>query len=74
MKKVMLNPLELDMETIAQLDERQLQQVVGGNRQSLLMATSTGCGDGSSTCGTGGNSTGCGSGGSTCAVNSAEHY
>ncbi|WP_142688155.1 class I lanthipeptide [Chitinophaga polysaccharea] len=65
MKKVILNPLELDKETIAQLDEAQLGQIIGGVNLPL-MATSTGCGDGGSGCGTGGNSTGCGSGGSTC--------
>ncbi|WP_161596651.1 class I lanthipeptide [Chitinophaga vietnamensis] len=53
MKKVILNPLELDKETIAQLDEAQLQQVVGGNGGNTGVqspATSTGCGSGSSTC------------------------
>ena len=30
MKKVELNPLELDKETIARLDEAQLNQIVGG--------------------------------------------
>ena len=30
MKKVKLNPLELDKETIARLDEAQLSQIVGG--------------------------------------------
>ena len=30
MKKVKLNPLELDKETIARLDEAQLNQIVGG--------------------------------------------
>ncbi|WP_143305163.1 class I lanthipeptide [Chitinophaga vietnamensis] len=68
MKKVILNPLELDKETIAQLDEMQLQQIVGGINQTMLMATSTGCGTGGSGCGTGGNSSGCGSGGSTCVI------
>ncbi|WP_142688154.1 class I lanthipeptide [Chitinophaga polysaccharea] len=75
MKKVMLNPLELDKETTAQLGENQLQQIVGGTVNSgFLMANSTGCGDGGSGCGAGGNSSGCGSGGSTCAVNSPNHF
>ncbi len=30
MKKEKINPLELDKETIAKLDEQQLQQIVGG--------------------------------------------
>ena len=30
MKKLKLNPLELDKETIARLDEAQLNQIVGG--------------------------------------------
>ncbi|WP_185937430.1 hypothetical protein [Chitinophaga polysaccharea] len=50
----MLNPLELDTEIIAQLDEAQLQQIVGGNSGDLVTqsaATSTGCGTGGSTCG-----------------------
>ncbi|WP_161596652.1 class I lanthipeptide [Chitinophaga vietnamensis] len=52
MKKVILNPLELDKETIAQLDETQLQQIVGGTGAATVLqqATSTGCGSGSSTC------------------------
>jgi hypothetical protein len=65
MKKFNLDPLALDKETIARLDEKQLQAIVGGNYEAML-GTSTGCGDGGSTCGTGGGSTGCGSGGSTC--------
>ncbi|QOR73747.1 class I lanthipeptide [Cruoricaptor ignavus] len=64
MKKLELDPLSLDKETIALLDEKQLQEIVGG--QAVAPGTSTGCGSGASTCGTGGGSTGCGSGGSTC--------
>ena len=30
MKKLKLNPLELDKETIARLDEKQLAEIVGG--------------------------------------------
>lgn len=68
MKKLELDPLSLDRETIALLDEKQLQEIVGG--KALAPAGSTGCGTGGSTCdnsGTGA-STGCGSGGSTCSV------
>ena len=64
MKKLELDPLSLDKETIALLDEKQLQEIVGG--QAVAPGTSTGCGTGGSGCGTGGGSTGCGSGGSTC--------
>ncbi|WP_312991433.1 class I lanthipeptide [Chryseobacterium flavum] len=64
MKKLELDPLSLDKETIALLDEKQLQEIVGG--QAVAPGTSTGCGSGGSGCGTGGGSTGCGSGGSTC--------
>ncbi|GAA3956300.1 hypothetical protein GO495_27495 [Chitinophaga oryziterrae] len=71
MKKIVLNPLALDKETVAKLDERQLQEIVGGVTNDYLLATSTGCGSGGSGCGTGGNSTGCGSGGSTCVIEEA---
>lgn len=64
MKKFNLDPLALDKETIALLDEKQLQEIVGGNTEPIT-ASSTGCGSGGSTCGSS-NSTGCGSGGSTC--------
>jgi hypothetical protein len=66
MKKLQLDPLSLDKETIALLDEKQLMEIVGGH--AVVPGTSTGCGSGGSTCGTGGGSTGCGSGGSTCSV------
>lgn len=72
MKKLELDPLSLDKETIALLDEKQLLEIVGG--KAIAPGTSTGCGTGGSTCGaaqlptTGGGSTGCGSGGSTCAA------
>lgn len=67
MKKMILNPLQLDKETIAMLDATQLADVVGGLNDlgSSTKGGSTGCGSGASTCGSGG-STGCGSGGSTC--------
>jgi len=64
MKKLKLDPMGLDKETIAKLDDKQLQEIVGGASQ-MRLAASTGCGSGGSTCG-GGTSTGCGSGGSTC--------
>lgn len=70
MKKVNLNPLALDKETIAKLDEKQLQEIVGGVTEDII-SNSTGCGSGASTCG-GGGSTGCGSGGSTCAIEELE--
>jgi hypothetical protein len=66
MKKLTINPLALDKETIARLDEQQLEDITGGTI-SELSANSTGCGSGASTCG-GGSSTGCGSGSSTCAI------
>ncbi|REC74458.1 hypothetical protein DRF60_17565 [Chryseobacterium elymi] len=73
MKKFELDPLSLDKETIALLDEKQLQEIIGG--QAAAPGTSTGCGSGGSTCGatqttttTSGGSTGCGSGGSTCSA------
>ncbi|WP_312991435.1 class I lanthipeptide [Chryseobacterium flavum] len=73
MKKFELDPLSLDKETIALLDEKQLQEIIGG--QAVAPGTSTGCGSGGSTCGatqttttTAGGSTGCGSGGSTCSA------
>lgn len=67
MKKLSLNPLQLDKETIALLDANQLQDVVGG-ANVLVGAGSTGCGSGASTCSVGAGSTGCGSGGSVCPV------
>ncbi|HEX6180162.1 MAG TPA: class I lanthipeptide [Chitinophagaceae bacterium] len=66
MKKFNLDPLALDKATIALLDEKQLQEIVGGGSDlELGGAGSTGCGSGGSTCSSS-NSTGCGSGGSTC--------
>jgi len=50
MRKLELNPLALDLETIAKLDEKQLQEIVGGAVNDELPQTSTGCGSGSSTC------------------------
>ncbi|MCI5080327.1 MAG: class I lanthipeptide [Saprospiraceae bacterium] len=67
MKKMSLNPLELDKETIALLDGKHLQEIVGGANNALAPAGSTGCGSGGSTC-TSGTSTGCGSGSSQCFV------
>lgn len=65
MKKFNLDPLALDKETIALLDEKQLQQIVGGGSDLDVGGGSTGCGSGGSTCSSS-NSTGCGSGSSTC--------
>ncbi len=67
MKKLKLNPLSLDKETIALLDFKQLKEIVGG-RSIALQGTSTGCGTGGSGCNSSvaGGSSGCGSGGSTC--------
>ena len=48
MKKLSLNPLALDKDTIAILDANQLQDVVGGVSSSS--GNSTGCGSGGSTC------------------------
>ena len=64
MKKLSLNPLALDKQTIALLDANQLQNIVGGAARGA--ATSTGCGSGSSICASAGGSTGCGSGASVC--------
>jgi hypothetical protein len=53
MKDLQLSPLDLDKETIALLDGKQLQEVLGGanNRGfSSNSGTSTGCGSGSSQC------------------------
>ena len=65
MKKFNLDPMALDKTTIALLDEKQLQEIVGGSATELGGGGSTGCGSGGSTCSSS-NSTGCGSGGSTC--------
>jgi bacteriocin-like protein len=64
MKKLKLEPMGLDKVTIAKLDDKQLQEIVGG--LALIKAAFTGCGSGGSTCGGAGGSTGCGGGGSTC--------
>lgn len=66
MKKMELSPLALDKETIARLDEKQLNDILGGGVD--YDATSTGCGSGGSTCGkeNDATSTGCGTGSSTC--------
>ena len=65
MKKMKLNPLELDKETIALLSTDQLQDVVGGANH-YGSGNSSGCGSGGSNCTVTGNSTGCGNGSSTC--------
>ena len=45
MKKEKLNPLELDKETIARLDEAQLKKIIGGGYDAIDDAdeTATGC-------------------------------
>ncbi len=50
MKKEKVNPLDLDKETIARLDEQQLRQIAGGVNDDNG-DESDGCGN---TCGTGG--------------------
>ncbi|OMP81112.1 class I lanthipeptide [[Flexibacter] sp. ATCC 35208] len=70
MKKIQLNPLALDKETIAKLDEKQLMEITGGISEEVD-GSSSGCGSGGSKCSTG-TSTGCGAGGSQCLVDSAE--
>lgn len=65
MKKIQLNPLALDKETIAKLDEKQLQEILGGAIADYA-STSTGCDGGNSDCGSSGMSGGCGSGSSKC--------
>ena len=59
MKKMILNALSLNKETIALLDAKQLQEVKGGTNV---------VGTPSSSSGSGGGSTGCGSGSSQCRV------
>ncbi|CAL2107782.1 Bacteriocin-type signal sequence-containing protein [Tenacibaculum sp. 190524A02b] len=69
MKKIKLNPLELDKETIASLNSKQLREVIGGNNHRLVPSgNSTGCGSGGSNCTITGGSTGCGNGGSQCFI------
>ncbi|MBT2562527.1 class I lanthipeptide [Pedobacter sp. ISL-64] len=66
MKKINLDPLALDRETIAKLDERQLQEIVGGSVENFA-ATSGVCTGGSTDC-SGGTSGDCTSGPTTCFV------
>jgi hypothetical protein len=65
MKKLSLDPLALDKQTIAKLDEAQLQEIVGGILEDFA-ATSSTCTAGNSSCGTTGGSTGCNTGSSKC--------
>lgn len=65
MKKVKLNPLALDRETIAKLDEQQLQEIVGGAIADFA-GTSGDCTTGNSDCGTTGTSGDCSTGSSKC--------
>ncbi|MCI5080326.1 MAG: class I lanthipeptide [Saprospiraceae bacterium] len=67
MKKLQLDPLDLQKETIALLDGRQLQEIIGGINNAVSgSGTSTGCGSGGSHCTIKGTSTGCGTGSSQC--------
>lgn len=66
MKKIKLNPLALDKETIAKLDENQLLEIVGGSVEQLA-ATTSGCSTGSTDC-SGGTTVGCSTGGTSCLV------
>ena len=65
MKKIQLNPLALDKETIARLDEKQLQEILGGAIADFA-ATSGDCSGGSSNCGSTGMSGDCSTGSSQC--------
>jgi hypothetical protein len=64
MKKIKLDPLSLDKETIAKLDEAQLQEIIGGAVEDFAV-TSGNCGQ-NSDCGTTGTSGSCGLGSSKC--------
>ena len=52
MKKIKLNPLQLDKETIAKLDEQQLQEIVGGvnNEDAATSCSGVGSCDTVSSC------------------------
>lgn len=65
MKKIKLDPLALDKQTIAILDERQLQEILGGAIADFT-ATSGDCNRGSSGCGITGGSGDCNTGSSQC--------
>ena len=43
MKKEKLNPLELDKETIARLDEAQLKKIIGGGYDAIDDADESAC-------------------------------
>ena len=62
MKKFNLDPMSLDKETIAMLDDKQLKEIVGG----LALNPCTGSGLSCFGTSTPAVSTGCGAGGSTC--------
>ncbi|CAL2107781.1 putative Bacteriocin microcin B17 [Tenacibaculum sp. 190524A02b] len=64
MKKLSLDPLKLDKNTIASLNSEQLSEIVGGQNHRLIAAVSSGCGGPTNICT--GQSAGCGGGGSTC--------
>jgi hypothetical protein len=63
MKKIKLDPLALDKQTIAKLDERQLQEILGGAVADLALVSGD-CTGGSSNCT--GNSGNCTAGSSNC--------
>jgi hypothetical protein len=65
MKKIKLDPLALDKETIAKLDENQLLEIVGGSVEQLAY-TSSGCSGGSTDCGSTGTTIGCTGGNTKC--------
>jgi hypothetical protein len=65
MKKLKLDPLALDKETISKLDEAQLLEIVGGVLEDFA-ATSGPCNQGYSDCGSTGTSSGCTGSASRC--------
>ena len=56
MKKLSLNPLALDKETIALLDTQELQAIAGGKARLAAAGTTSGCGTGTTDCSGGGSS------------------
>lgn len=65
MKKIKLDPLALDKQTIAKLDEKQLQEILGGAVADFAW-TSGDCSNGSTDCGITGGSGTCAFGSSQC--------
>ncbi|CAL2107783.1 Bacteriocin-type signal sequence-containing protein [Tenacibaculum sp. 190524A02b] len=69
MKKLSLDPLRLDKETIASLNNQQIKEVLGGVNQVLALVkhpSHVRCGSGGTICDINGGSTGCGAGTSVC--------